>query len=121
MHNNEIMQMTDDRGRCVMSSDEPEPNPGSVVLVNGEFGMAWQRRFDDGLWHPTGNAGRGREWTWMLTHRNLTLVYDCAARPVHTRQLPPPDLDLPCPDCGYRFEDEVRLARHYSAAHWVSV
>lgn len=81
--NDEIVRLTDDRGRPYDVDDLIEPLPGSVVLVNGEFGQAWQRRFDDGLWHCTG-GGRGRDWERMLKYRNLVLVYDALPRPVPT-------------------------------------
>ena len=79
--NSRLIPITDDRARCLLPADDLfEPEPGSVLLVNGRFGQAWQRRFDDGLWHSTG-GGRGRTWAHMLTYRNLVLIYDAEPRP----------------------------------------
>ncbi len=48
--NESCIPITDERG--VFDDDiGAEPNPGSVVLTEGEFGTAWQRYFNDGLWH----------------------------------------------------------------------
>lgn len=75
-----IIPITDDRGRpLIREADSIEPEPGSVVLVNGEFGCAWQRQFDDGLWRSV-RGGRPRDWANMLTRRNLVLVYDAEER-----------------------------------------
>jgi len=69
-------------GRC------PEPEPASVVLVNGIYGDAWQRYFSDGLWH----RGKYRyTWEQMLRERNMVLVYDAPVRSEH----------VVCPGCGY--------------------
>ena len=73
-----ITPITDDRGRPLVRRT-PEPEPGSVVLVNGEFGCAWQRQFDDGLWRSV-RGGKPRDWANMLTRRNLVLVYDAEIR-----------------------------------------
>lgn len=77
-----IIPITDDRGRLlVQGATTIEPEPSSVVLVNGETGMAWQRHFDDGLWHSTRpQDGKPRDWANMLTRRNLVLVYDAEVR-----------------------------------------
>lgn len=74
-----MIPFTDDRGRSLVSSNEAEPEPGSVVLVNGEFGCAWQRQFDDGLWRSV-RGGMPRTWAYMLGRRNLVLVYDASVR-----------------------------------------
>lgn len=75
-----IIPLTDDRARPLLHPDDMiEPLPASVLCVNGQFGQAWQRRFDDGLWHCSG-GGRGRTWEHMLTFRNLVLVYDAPER-----------------------------------------
>jgi hypothetical protein len=75
--------LTDDRGTVLlgkrMFNPNAEPNPGSVVLSEGEFGTAWQRFFSDGRWHPT-RGGGSRSWDQMLTKRNLVLVYDAPVR-----------------------------------------
>lgn len=112
-----LIPLTDDRGRPLLSGDDLfEPEPGSVVLVNGQFGQAWQRRFDDRLWHSTG-GGRGRTWERMLQHRNLVLVYDAIERAPAPPRVDGSDLDLPCIRCGYRYESEERLAHHERTAH----
>lgn len=73
------VSLTDDRGRLTTSPAWAEPEPGSVVLINGEFGCAWQRQFDDGLWRSV-RGGRGRDWSYLLDKRNLVLVYDADVR-----------------------------------------
>lgn len=80
---NLIIRLTDDRGRPLLFGDDiAEPECGSVALVNGQYGQAWQRRFDDGRWHCTGGSkSRGKDWGNMLRYRNLVLVYDAAPRP----------------------------------------
>lgn len=75
-----LIPVTDTRGCLLLEPNEmDEPLPGSVVLTNGAYGTAWQRYFSDGLWHRVG-GGRGRDWAYMLTHRNLVLVYDAPER-----------------------------------------
>lgn len=74
-----ILPITDDRGRIVYQTNAIEPEPGSVVLINGQFGCAWQRQFDDGQWRSV-RGGKPRDWDWMLTRRNLVLVYDAVDR-----------------------------------------
>lgn len=73
-----IVTITDDRGKPV-SDNIPEPQPGSVMLINGEWGTAFQRYFGDGLWHRVG-GGRGKAWAEMLTQRNVVLVYAASVR-----------------------------------------
>lgn len=76
------IQITDHRGKFPNHAYDHEPNPGSVVLTNGEFGTAWQRMFSNGLWYPVaGPLGSGRTWEEMLAERNLVLVYDSPMRP----------------------------------------
>lgn len=70
--------ITDSRGHVLCPSD-PEPEPSSVVLTEGEFGTAWQRFFSDGKWHPV-IGGRGRDWRFLLSRRNVVLVYDAPVR-----------------------------------------
>lgn len=75
-----LIPVTDTRGNLLLADSEgEEPLPGSVVLINGEYGTAWQRHFSDGLWHRTG-GGRAKTWAEMLWHRNLVLVYDAPER-----------------------------------------
>lgn len=75
--------LTDDRARLLVGGARNiEPEPGSVVIVNGQWGCAWQRQFDDGLWRSCrGRGGRGRDWAYMLTRRNVVLIYDAPVRP----------------------------------------
>lgn len=78
--NSRVIPLTDDRGRTLVGTDDLfEPERGSVVLINGLFGQAWQRRFDTGRWHSTG-GGSGKSWEHMLRYRNLVLVYDAEER-----------------------------------------
>lgn len=66
---------------CVAPEDQTEPEPGSVVLLGGDWGTAWQRNFSDGLWHSTRRRGGPKDWAWLLSRRNLRLVYDAERRP----------------------------------------
>ena len=87
--NNRVIPMTGTRGEPLLPDDQMhEPNHGSVVLVQGLFGTAFQRLFTDGLWHATtaaGAGGPGRDWTWMRTQRRLVLVYEAEERPESRR------------------------------------
>jgi hypothetical protein len=74
-----VTTVTDTRGRFPSHAYDHEPEPGSVVLSNGEHGTAWQRYFSDGRWHRVG-GGRACTWAEMLTKRNLVLVYDAPFR-----------------------------------------
>ena len=75
-----LIQMTDDAGRPVLDPDQMnEPHPGSVVLVHGEWGTAWQRYFNDDLWHSV-RGGRGRTWDEVRAMRNVYLAYDAPER-----------------------------------------
>lgn len=76
---NRVVPLTDDRGRpLVPNEDLDEPHTGSVVLVNGLTGTAWQRH-SDGLWHTTG-TGTPKRWSWFLTERGVVLIYDAPIR-----------------------------------------
>lgn len=70
--------MTDTAGRPIVPL-HPEPRPGSIVLVHGEFGTAWQRQFSTGLWTRAG-GGRARDWAWLMTQRNVLLAYAAPVR-----------------------------------------
>lgn len=70
--------LTDHKGESIATVDEP--NPGSVLLTNGQTGTAWQRFMSDGKWHPT-RGGGSRTWAELLTHRNVILIYVAAPRP----------------------------------------
>lgn len=74
--------ITDHLGRLVWADeDQSEPEPGSVVLINGDWGTAFQRNFTDGLWHTTRRRGGPKTWEWLLARRNLRLAYDAEPRP----------------------------------------
>lgn len=55
-----------------------EPDLGSVVLVGGPTGAAWQRQHSTGKWHSTDD--RVRPWRSLLKRRNLVLAYEAPAR-----------------------------------------
>lgn len=75
-----MKRLTDSTGRMTdYGVSRPEPEPGSVVLTEGEFGTAWQRHFRDGNWHRSG-GGRPITWDKMLTKRNLVVAYDAPKR-----------------------------------------
>lgn len=73
------IRLTDGHGEFPNNHYQCQPNPGSVVLTEGEHGTAWQRFFSDGRWHPT-RGGGSRTWDQLLTKRNLVLVYDAPVR-----------------------------------------
>ncbi len=76
--------LTDTHGRETDFSIEiGEPNPGSVVLTDGVFGTAWQRHFDDGLWHCS-RGGRARTFDFVMAERNVVLVYLAGDREART-------------------------------------
>ena len=68
--------ITDTHGR-VLTHHEPEP--GSVLLVNGVHGSAWQRSFIDGRWRSTQREG-AKPWSYVLRQRNVLLVYNAPVR-----------------------------------------
>lgn len=57
-----------------------EPNPGSIVMSGGEWGVAWQHHFKDRRWHST--SGASLTWKQLIRHRNLVLIYDAYERGV---------------------------------------
>ena len=76
--------ITDDCGRFVWhehTDDITEPEPGSVILMGGAWGTAWQRWYIDGLWHSTRDKGGPKTWEWLLRTRNIVLAYDAEPRP----------------------------------------
>lgn len=73
-----ITVITDTYGN-VNPDHDYEPNPGSVVLTDGEWGTGWQLHFADGLWHPM-RGGSPRPWAYLLQRRNLVLVYAARER-----------------------------------------
>ena len=77
---NRLIQVTDSMGRCLLDkNDNQEPEPGSVVLVGGRHGTAWQRYFNDNRWHST-RGGRPVNWHTIMCKRNVVLVYDALPR-----------------------------------------
>jgi hypothetical protein len=48
-------------------------------MTNGLNGTAWQRHFNDGLWHST-RGGRPLDWSKMLRKRGLVLIFDAPSR-----------------------------------------
>lgn len=78
--NTRLITVTDDTGRQVLPADDQyEPNPGSIVLVQGRFGTAWQRMFSDGLWSTVG--GRNvKTWAELCQMRGVIIVYDAEER-----------------------------------------
>lgn len=75
-----MQTLIDTAGRATVdTADLFEPNPASIVLVDGEFGTAWQRHFSDGLWHSS-RGGKAKTWDEILTHRNVVLAYDAPTR-----------------------------------------
>lgn len=75
-----LVYFTNHKGEVIVPEmDLREPEKGSVVLTNGQWGTAWQRHFSDGLWHRSG-GGRGQRWENLLTQNNLVLVYDADRR-----------------------------------------
>lgn len=82
--NRHLIIITDDAGNPLLDPDERyEPECGSVVLVKGMYGTAWQRFFSTERWHPV-RGNYSLSWEQMLasplTNRNLVLVYDAPKR-----------------------------------------
>jgi len=81
--NSRLVHITDDKGRLLLPGDDlTEPNPDSIVLVDGIHGTAWQR-FQNGEWYSV-RSHQSRTWTELLKMRRLVLVYDAEPRPDHT-------------------------------------
>ena len=77
-----LIPVTNDQGELMLNADDSvEPLPGSIVMTEGFHGSAWQRHFNDGLWHRCGSTQR-KDWAYLLTKRNVVLVYDAAERKV---------------------------------------
>ena len=72
--------LTDSKGRPTNRGlTTPEPQPGSVVLVEGPTGTAWQRWHRTGLWHKTGGS-KPQPWDYLLQQANLVLAYSAPPR-----------------------------------------
>lgn len=81
-----MIQLTNPAGqRLPIAYDISQPDYGSVVLVEGPFGTAWQRHFADGLWYST-TGSRGRGWGHLLQQSRTILVYDAPRRPDHREE-----------------------------------
>ncbi len=75
-----LTPITDTHGNVItIPGRGKEPEPGSIVLTQGQFGTAWQRSFDDGMWHRVG-GGRPRDWAWMLQQNRVFLSYNAPKR-----------------------------------------
>jgi hypothetical protein len=75
-----MIPVTNDQGVVVLDADDSyEPLPGSIIMTEGVHGTAWQRHFIDGLWHRCGSTQR-KDWAYLLTKRNVVLVYDADER-----------------------------------------
>lgn len=68
--------LTDTFGLAV--NTVPEPEPGSLIMVGGMHGVAWQRHFSDGRWHSTTKATR--TYRSLMRQRNAVLVYSAEPR-----------------------------------------
>lgn len=51
-----------------------EPPHGSVVMVHGPTGTAYQRHFGSGRWHATGDGGSPRSWEDVLALSSLPVI-----------------------------------------------
>lgn len=73
------IQLTDTFGIPTVEGDEiDQPLPGSLLMVGGLHGVAWQRHFSDGKWHST--TGATRSFRSLLGQRNVVLVYNATPR-----------------------------------------
>lgn len=76
-----LIHITNTEGGFILPEDQrQEPEPGSVVLVAGVYGLAWQLHFTDGMWHSASPSRFRKTWEELLTERNLVLIYDAAPR-----------------------------------------
>lgn len=97
---NTLVEVTNAHGSIVLAETEiTEPEPGSIVLVHGEFGTAWQRQFKDGMWVRVG-GGRPRDWHWLLMQPRVHLAYDAPVRPEAVKVEPEP---YPAADNGHGY------------------
>lgn len=71
-----MTELTDTFGIPFVEIDQPEP--GSVLMVGGPHGVAWQRHFSDGRWHST--TGGTRSFRSLMRQRNVVLIYAATAR-----------------------------------------
>lgn len=71
-HNDELLAARGTREHRVehLPNPQPEDEPphGSVILLNGPTGTAWQRHYRDGLWHPT-TINASYPWAHLLDTR----------------------------------------------------
>lgn len=73
-------QLTDVLGwPLVFGDDAQEPECGSILMVDGWWGTAWQRLFIDGQWHSS-RGGTPRSWKQLLKRKNVILIYDASKR-----------------------------------------
>lgn len=72
----EVVELTDTYGNVVTDIDQP--NPGSVIMIGGFHGVAWQRHFSDGRWYST--TGARRTFSSIMRQRNVLLVYAASVR-----------------------------------------
>lgn len=72
----QALTLTDTLGNPL--EDIEPPAPGSILLVGGIHGVAWQRHFNGGRWHST--TGGTRSFTSLMTQRNVVLVYNAPVR-----------------------------------------
>lgn len=80
-----MIEITDDRGNWSDRAFDDEPAPGSVVLVGGVQGNAWQLYASDGMWH------RGKytlDWVQVRRERNVLLIHDAPPRQCRACEIP---------------------------------
>lgn len=68
--------LTDTFGLIVNDIEQPEPC--SVLMVEGLHGVAWQRHVSDGRWHSS--TGATRTFASLMRQRNVVLIYSAPAR-----------------------------------------
>lgn len=71
-----MIELVNTHGEVV--DTRPQPEPGSVLLTDGCFGVAWQRHFSDRRWHSS--TGAVRTYSSLMRHRNVLLVHDAGVR-----------------------------------------
>lgn len=75
-HADTPLELTDTFGIPLGTVAQPEP--GSVLMIDGLHGVAWQRFFSDRKWHST--TGATRSWSSILRQRNVVLIYAASVR-----------------------------------------
>lgn len=73
MPNLQMVEITNDV-RQLLIDPAPEPPLGSVVMLHGLAGTAWQR-LSDGDWYST-RGGTPRRWSQLIRRDRVVLILE---------------------------------------------